>query len=432
MAFNQGTNLLGLRKARKKEVLGKHRILEGFDNASGSPQSYSSCGAEAGKPRYGWCPPTPNDLWYEKDDGPVARQAQVDKLYGLMSQYGTLYKNYIENVQNYVNNPPGWIYGQNVYVPPCWGDDDCGAAPCPSCPKGNDPNSVKNQCTNCDPATIAKNLGTQYQFDPTVCPTRNSLAQCTAAGGTWGGSGTSTPAPPPTCKNMDGRYDFGDPKRYTGGYALASASSASQCDDICSSQSECKVSGQTCKSTWYSDGDRCYCSFCVPNTPPAPPPPPPSACWFQITGQCAGYPDMNNKSWFKDSEYGGSEGVQGNTQATCDARKKSWQQSCGANAVISEWYGSGDPPATADKPDYSACGCAAIVQPNGVITGQSSLLDRGFPAANLTAGNRYCWTSDWGTPAEGIAACEKSNGCMVVGDPSKSWQGGCVTKGPPR
>ena len=194
MAFNQGTNLLGLRKVRKKEVLGKHRILEGFDNASGSPQSYSSCGAEAGKPRYGWCPPTPNDLLYEKDDGPGLRQAQVDKLYGLMSQYGTLYKNYIENVQNYVNNPPGWIYGQNVYVPPCWGDDDCGAAPCPSCPKGNDPNAVKNQCTNCNPTTIAKNLGTQYQFDPTICPTRNSLAQCTAAGGTWG---NTPPAPPP-------------------------------------------------------------------------------------------------------------------------------------------------------------------------------------------------------------------------------------------
>ena len=432
MSFNQGNNLLGLRNVRKNEILGKRQILEGFNNASGEVQSYSSCGAEAGNPRYGWCPPTPNSLMYEKDDDPNARQAQVDKLYGLMSQYGTLYKNYIENVQNYVNNPPGWIYGQNVYVPPCWGDDDCGAAPCPSCPKGWDHNSVKNQCTNCDPATIAQNLGPQYQFDPTICPTRNSQAQCTAAGGTWNGTGSATPAPPPTCKNMDGRYDFGNPDRYTGGWALASASSASQCADICSSQPECKVSGQTCKPTWYSDGDRCYCSFCEPNKTPAPPPP--STCWFQITGQCSGYPDMSNKAWFRDDQYGGAPFSPNASQTNCDARKQSWEQSCGPNAVISGWYGTGNPPTDADKPDYSACGCAAVVPPNGAVTGQSSLLDRGFPAANLTPGNRYCWTADWGGAgnAKGIAACEKSNGCMLAGDPSNGYQGGCITKGPPR
>ena len=65
MAFNQGTNLLGLRNKRRKEVLGNHKILEGFDNPPDTPQSYSSCGADSGKPRYGWCPPTPSDLLYE-------------------------------------------------------------------------------------------------------------------------------------------------------------------------------------------------------------------------------------------------------------------------------------------------------------------------------------------------------------------------------
>ena len=45
----------------------------------------------------------------------LARQAQVDKLYGLMSQYGTLYKNYIENVQNYVNNPPNVVNHWPIY-----------------------------------------------------------------------------------------------------------------------------------------------------------------------------------------------------------------------------------------------------------------------------------------------------------------------------
>jgi hypothetical protein len=59
-------------------------------------------------------------------------------------------------------------------------------------------------------------------------------------------------------------------------------------------------------------------------------------------------------------------------------------------------------------------------------------LQRGFPAANLTAGNRYCWTSDNSSPAAAISNCKAANGCMVVGDPSKAWQGGCITKGPPR
>ena len=68
---------------------------------------------------------------------------------------------------------------------------------------------------------------------------------------------------PQTCKNMDGRYGYGNPDRYTGGWALTSASAAPQCETLCSDQPECKVSGQTCKSTYYSDGNRCYCSFCV-------------------------------------------------------------------------------------------------------------------------------------------------------------------------
>ena len=129
MSCNQGTNLLGLRKVRKREVLGKHQILEGFSPYAA--QSYSSCGAAAGKPKYGWCPPSTNDLLYEKDDAVAARQAQADKLYSTLSQYGTYYQNYMENVQSYVNNPPGGLYGRNVYVPQMKG----GAAPCPTCHK---------------------------------------------------------------------------------------------------------------------------------------------------------------------------------------------------------------------------------------------------------------------------------------------------------
>ena len=133
MSCNQGTSLLKLRKERKREVLGKHQILEGFNNLPNTFHSYSSCGSAAGKPRYGWCPPTINDLLYEKDDNVAARQAQEDKLYRVLSQYGTYYQNYMENVQNYVNNPPGGLYGRNVYVPQLRGN----AAPCPTCKKKN-------------------------------------------------------------------------------------------------------------------------------------------------------------------------------------------------------------------------------------------------------------------------------------------------------
>ena len=532
MAFNQGTNLLGLRNKRRKEVLGNHKILEGFDNPPDTPQSYSSCGADSGKPRYGWCPPTPSDLLYEKDDDVSARQAEVDKLYGLMSQYGTYYQNYMENVQNYITNPPSGLEGKNIYVPqldgpaascpsclpPCpagWWRTDGGTGSCvqtcPSdaqtrnadgrckCKLGGDNESciagthcVNNECVDGDPPPPPPAFwpltGNRYPYHSQG----DALAGCKAAGydrlctmaevtsmggkcaagyvadgspdpagyycpdgacgypqggcgpveGGWRGWNPESPAgayccngtapPPPTCKNMDGRYDYGDPKRYTGGWALTGTSSASECANVCSSQPECKVSGQTCKPTWYSDGDRCYCSFCVPSGTATPPPPPPSKCWFQITGQCAGYPDMSNKAWFKDDEYGGAPFSPDASQAKCDARKKSWEQSCGPNAAVSEWYGSGNPPADADKPNFGPCGCAAVVPPDGAITGQSSLLQRGFPAANLTAGNRYCWTSDWKTPEAAITECKAANGCMVVGDTSKGWQGGCITKGPPR
>lgn len=531
MAFNQGTNLLGLRNKRRKEVLGNHKILEGFDNPPDTPQSYSSCGADSGKPRYGWCPPTPSDLLYEKDDDVSARQAEVDKLYGLMSQYGTYYQNYMENVQNYITNPPSGLEGKNIYVPqldgpaascpsclpPCpagWWRTDGGTGSCvqtcPSdaqtrnadgrckCKLGGDNESciagthcVNNECVDGDPPPPPPSFwpltGNRYPYHGQS----DALAGCKAAGydrlctkaevtsigglcsagyvgdlttagyycpeggcgspdgcggsnagwRTWFSPGHAAGAyccngtaasPPPTCKNMDGRYDYGDPKRYTGGWALTGTSSASECANVCSSQPECKVSGQTCKPTWYSDGDRCYCSFCVPSGTATPPPPPPSKCWFQITGQCAGYPDMSNKAWFKDDEYGGAPFSPDASQAKCDARKKSWEQSCGPNAAVSEWYGSGNPPADADKPNFGPCGCAAVVPPDGAITGQSSLLQRGFPAANLTAGNRYCWTSDNSNTDAAISHCKAANGCMVVGDPSKAWQGGCITKGPPR
>ena len=67
-----------------------------------------------------------------------------------------------------------------------------------------------------------------------------------------------------TCKGMDGRYDVGDPRRYTGGWSLEGGSpDAASCDALCYDQPECKVSGQTCNPIYYGYSKNCYCDFCV-------------------------------------------------------------------------------------------------------------------------------------------------------------------------
>jgi len=44
---------------------------------------------------------------------------------------------------------------------------------------------TKLQCTGCDPAIIAQNLGEQYRNDPNICKSRANTTQCTQAGGQW-------------------------------------------------------------------------------------------------------------------------------------------------------------------------------------------------------------------------------------------------------
>ena len=49
---------------------------------------------------------------------------------------------------------------------------------------------------------------------------------------------------------------------------------------------------------------------------------------------------MNNHDWFLDSKFGGAPEKPDASQANCDARKKSWEQSCGSGATIDEYYGT--------------------------------------------------------------------------------------------
>ena len=79
-------------------------------------------------PNYSYCPGTGDKLLWEKDDDLAKREAQMDKFNQLLSQYGSVYKNYMENVSQYIKNPPTGLISQNVVVSPLTG----AAAPFPS------------------------------------------------------------------------------------------------------------------------------------------------------------------------------------------------------------------------------------------------------------------------------------------------------------
>ena len=62
--------------------------------------------------------------------------------------------------------------------------------------------------------------------------------------------------------NIDGGYAYGDPRRYTRGWALHNGlGDPTQCDALCKAQPECQSPGNTCTSQAYQAPDRCYCSY---------------------------------------------------------------------------------------------------------------------------------------------------------------------------
>ena len=135
--LSQGTALLSIRRQQQQKIIRANNIQEGFQN---NPAAYSACSAQSGNPRYGWCPPSEVDLLYEKDDDPGQRAAQMSTFNQLLSQYGSMYQNYMENVTQYVANPPKGLYGRNVYVPQLGGPAAPGfpsPAPPPSAPITN-------------------------------------------------------------------------------------------------------------------------------------------------------------------------------------------------------------------------------------------------------------------------------------------------------
>ena len=159
--LNQGSAYLGMRKQRQRSA--NMNIIEGFTNPN-TPQAYSCCSSDC-TPRYGFCPPTPDDLLYEKDDDPSQRLALMSKFNGLLSTYGGLFKTYNEDVINYVANRPNdggptGLWGQNVVVPQLDG-------PAPWGP-GNEPPPPPSPA--CPPNTCVSYKGAKYRtltgFDP--------------------------------------------------------------------------------------------------------------------------------------------------------------------------------------------------------------------------------------------------------------------------
>jgi len=139
MNFNQlgqGKGFLELRKYLKKNVLEGFRSFSGPSDEFGpggsntGPVSYSNCAmTKMGSPRYGWCPVGTDDLLYKKDDDPTESAAQIDNLNSLMSQQQSLYKVYINDVNQYIANPNQSPVGRNIIVPRLTG----GAPSCASC-----------------------------------------------------------------------------------------------------------------------------------------------------------------------------------------------------------------------------------------------------------------------------------------------------------
>ena len=80
----------------------------------GNVVSYSECSRN-----YAYCPPDTlaGSLLYQKDDNPSEVGALKSKFDSLLSQYGTAYKNYNENLNRYVNFQDSSYAGKNIITP---------------------------------------------------------------------------------------------------------------------------------------------------------------------------------------------------------------------------------------------------------------------------------------------------------------------------
>ena len=84
--------------------------------------------------------------------------------------YNAAYSNYLAARDNLISAPDEFARAERVFYT-IYHEGDTGV-----------------QCTNCNPDVISANLGEQYGGEPDqICKTRNSAAQCSEAGGIWGG-----------------------------------------------------------------------------------------------------------------------------------------------------------------------------------------------------------------------------------------------------
>ena len=92
--------------------------------------------------------------------------------------------------------------------------------------------------------------------------------------------------------------------------------------------------------TWNKDWDKNIitipdCSKATVGTPKILGTKPAAQCEIKIDGACKSYPNMSNRDWFADNDFGGPKPT---TLESCKYREQSWETSCSESANISAKY----------------------------------------------------------------------------------------------
>jgi hypothetical protein len=83
---------------------------------------------------------------------------------------------------------------------------------------------------------------------------------------------------------------------------------------------------------------------------------PPAQCEIKIDGACKSYPNMSNKDWFADNDFGGPKPT---NLESCKYREQSWKKSCSESANISAKYNQQLIPTPPAAPPAAATAAAA-------------------------------------------------------------------------
>ena len=128
--IRQGRNYLADRRRVTNQLGPNLKLIESFSQADAAVAGTigkeatgklttslcSNVGGSDTSPNYAYCPPDPleGNLLYQKDDNPTELAALKSKFDSLLSQYGSAYKNYNDNMNRYVNFQSTPYAGKNI------------------------------------------------------------------------------------------------------------------------------------------------------------------------------------------------------------------------------------------------------------------------------------------------------------------------------